>query len=975
MSKSHVTLPDEKAVIDKTKSWINPILIQTAKTIINELLQSLEKDPIVLQALQDAILKSPVKVELSPAVKSKINQSNTETVFMGLSAALDFLIKIGAKLPSDFYSLIVPECDLISVTSEPNQDNLQKIPTKTNLAYVRFKNNLYFINKEEKTCIEINSPAQLVDFDKALLPTQKTKTLTIIDLKLITSLTKHNAGWCYDNTVSPAELASITQAFRSQVRYMVAVKEFNKKENRKAFLIAANKLFFYLQNIRDIYENINNMSKREIRARGDKVKLGDSSFKELLDKRNLSQKRSTLLADLPSTWLESSKIDRLLAGNLLKIKNTLKEDERAQRLCAFVETGYEILKGKGLLSVDEIFIAREGSFVLNPKINDLKLIMEKLNNNIKNLLDYVIETEAFNKSENRNGFYNDIDGLFDTNQAILVSYHQALEQAEDKLSKKKPETEVELKSTSSAPIKTKSEEKNEGANQAIGRIISQSDLKALIKALENISTEGGPEQNKIIVKLLAKFRNRDGKHTSESYVHREFMKVYLIDGYITNRKKEGLLNKVNLGTLAESLEKAATEFLEKTKNRLFVGEVKKKEKSTTKVESRQLIASSSYYSEETKQLVRLAFERAMIEGICDSKKSIYTNAQKMVIAIEDAEQTSSKYWNSLVREKVGENSGLEILVRDFDKTSKKEEADYVKKRKEDKLGAAFEKLAEAVKGKIKSQFYPRLLVYLISKERDQVPARTLAFMPAFNTVELQELKRFLLTLNGGEKTEADVYRAVLMTYICLYVNERGKDGTKTVKGPSLKYLEAILDEFAKKANSDLFFHSAKARMHDKIFGSLQEQKVSVEKIITVEFLVKNIFNLVVRSLNSRNAKSEDIFVNCFKVIERLGIDARVEWNKQVKKLLGSACSKDLLLDEGYLTRDPKTQQYRKIEENDTRAMFQNKFVALPDPWLSDAIKEYALTPHYRFSLAAPKAAESLNKAMPVASYHQRYTSS
>lgn len=82
--------------------------------------------------------------------------------------------------------LISGDPELILMQSPPTKETLNDLPTKSNTAYVRAGNQLFYVNKPEGICKEIKiEQNKLKQFDEKLSPTNEARTLSEDELKQI----------------------------------------------------------------------------------------------------------------------------------------------------------------------------------------------------------------------------------------------------------------------------------------------------------------------------------------------------------------------------------------------------------------------------------------------------------------------------------------------------------------------------------------------------------------------------------------------------------------------------------------------------------------------------------------------------------------------------------------------------------------------------------------------------------------------
>ena len=86
-------------------------------------------------------------------------------------------------------------CSLISMDKALDEFHLNKLPIKTNSAYVRVQNELYYFCKSKGKCFMIGtSESTRASFDKELLPDMAARILTEAELMRITAITGHTRG-------------------------------------------------------------------------------------------------------------------------------------------------------------------------------------------------------------------------------------------------------------------------------------------------------------------------------------------------------------------------------------------------------------------------------------------------------------------------------------------------------------------------------------------------------------------------------------------------------------------------------------------------------------------------------------------------------------------------------------------------------------------------------------------------------------
>lgn len=101
-----------------------------------------------------------------------------------LNSLNNYLLNIDISFPK--------ECDLILISTPLTQDNLNKFPIRSNEAYVRSEDKLFYVNKATKKIVEVSHDAQMLKkFDEEMKPSSTAITLTKTQLFKITELTGH----------------------------------------------------------------------------------------------------------------------------------------------------------------------------------------------------------------------------------------------------------------------------------------------------------------------------------------------------------------------------------------------------------------------------------------------------------------------------------------------------------------------------------------------------------------------------------------------------------------------------------------------------------------------------------------------------------------------------------------------------------------------------------------------------------------
>ncbi len=86
-------------------------------------------------------------------------------------------------------TLVSGKHDLILMISPPNDKTLNSLPIKSNTAYLRCNDQLFYVNKEENICREIKiDKEKLKKFDEELKPTHKARSLSETESKQVLSI-------------------------------------------------------------------------------------------------------------------------------------------------------------------------------------------------------------------------------------------------------------------------------------------------------------------------------------------------------------------------------------------------------------------------------------------------------------------------------------------------------------------------------------------------------------------------------------------------------------------------------------------------------------------------------------------------------------------------------------------------------------------------------------------------------------------
>ncbi len=194
---------------------------------------------LALQMIREGIISekdfAENKIQIDNAAKSKLTHAplildrlNEVTLHQALthnggfaSGGGDFVGNYGDKIQetdgkitseikstNDFLQFVPNQifpfgCDLISVSSHPSTETLNSLPIKSNAAYVRYKEQLFYVNKEKQECLELNvTPIAIERFDKELMPTAIPRQLSREELNQVQSITAHThfEGYHYSNT-------------------------------------------------------------------------------------------------------------------------------------------------------------------------------------------------------------------------------------------------------------------------------------------------------------------------------------------------------------------------------------------------------------------------------------------------------------------------------------------------------------------------------------------------------------------------------------------------------------------------------------------------------------------------------------------------------------------------------------------------------------------------------------------------------
>lgn len=83
-------------------------------------------------------------------------------------------------------------CGLLHMLSQPTKDIVGTLPNSYGAAYIRYKNQLFYVNGMQQKCEEIKlSDREMNKFDTAMRPTNEIRTLLMAELGDITSITRH----------------------------------------------------------------------------------------------------------------------------------------------------------------------------------------------------------------------------------------------------------------------------------------------------------------------------------------------------------------------------------------------------------------------------------------------------------------------------------------------------------------------------------------------------------------------------------------------------------------------------------------------------------------------------------------------------------------------------------------------------------------------------------------------------------------
>jgi len=159
--------------------------------------------------------------------------------------------------------------------------------------------------------------------------------------------------------------------------------------------------------------------------------------------------------------------------------------------------------------------------------------------------------------------------------------------------------------------------------------------------------------------------------------------------------------------------------------------------------------------------------------------------------------------------------------------------------------------------------------------------------------------------------EKDVRKTLFRTYFDCYLAERKKEGGHTVKGDSLKELEALILDF-NNHNADRALGTGRHNIETQIFFRAGHE--------FPEYFTKYIFNKAMNALqaghqNPDNQRHEDVYVNAQKIVIRMGSAAEAIWNNLVEVFVVPVIDKNtfglLRIKRGVFGRLPSEDDSRR----------------------------------------------------------------
>src|SRR5579862_9671092 len=124
-------------------------------------------------------------------------------------------------------------CSLVFMESSPTLQTLSDLPIKSNAAYVRYADKLFYVNKAKNELLEIPiDKDSLKKFDTKLNPTKDAKTLHQNQLQDVRSITKHVHLTTALTSESIFRAASLSKAaFAYLVLKLIIANQFNEAKN------------------------------------------------------------------------------------------------------------------------------------------------------------------------------------------------------------------------------------------------------------------------------------------------------------------------------------------------------------------------------------------------------------------------------------------------------------------------------------------------------------------------------------------------------------------------------------------------------------------------------------------------------------------------------------------------------------------------------------------------------------------------
>ena len=213
-----------KKVCNENDEQIQHLIKQLKVDFSNKSNPDNSKKIEILEQLQKDLLA----LSLGGALNGGYTLSKDQEQEISFQERINERIKLIEEVLKKWWEISSNECDLILMSSLPTKDILGTLSIQSNLVYIRSGNQLFYVNKVNKECIEIINfnEETCKKFDSKINPDSKTaKSLSKKELNKITSMTDHSAS----DDVVLKEISTNYKEYRKS-----AISMENRRANLKA---------------------------------------------------------------------------------------------------------------------------------------------------------------------------------------------------------------------------------------------------------------------------------------------------------------------------------------------------------------------------------------------------------------------------------------------------------------------------------------------------------------------------------------------------------------------------------------------------------------------------------------------------------------------------------------------------------------------------------------------------------------------